>query len=342
MKILVDAFGGDNSPEEIIYGTVDALNEKKGFEVVLVGIEDKINEILQTLKYDKERVSILPASEVITCEEEPTVAIRKKPNSSICVAFKELKENDEASAFVSAGSTGAVLVGATLKLGRVKGVNRPALCPCFPTVIKGKNVLLLDSGANADCKPINFCQFAVMGSIFMELMGVKNPTVALLSNGTEDEKGNALNHEVFPMLKKIEGINFVGNCEARDILSGKYDIIVADGFSGNVALKSMEGGITSVITILKEEMMATFGSKIGALFLKKSGAFDRLRNRIDYNTKGGALFIGVNKPVIKIHGSSNRSTVKHGIFQAVEYVSLGFVEKIKEKIGNTDLSLGIE
>lgn len=342
MKILVDAFGGDNSPEEIIYGAIDAINEQKGFDVVLVGVEDKIKTILNGLKFDQNRVSVLPASEVITCEEEPTVAIRKKPDSSICVAFKELKENSEASAFVSAGSTGAVLVGATLKLGRIKGVNRPALCPYFQTAVKGKNVLLLDSGANADCKPINLGQFALMGSIFAETLGVKNPKVALLSNGTEDEKGNALNHEVFPILKKMKDVNFVGNCEARDILSGKYDVVVTDGFNGNIALKSMEGAILMVMDALKEEMKASFISKIGALLLKKSGVFTRIKSRIDYRTNGGALFLGVNKPVIKIHGSSDRFSVKYGIFQAVNYVKIGFVEQIKQKIDNVDLSLGTE
>ena len=167
MKILIDAFGGDNSPEQIIEGAIDAVNEKEGFTAVLVGKEDIINEQLKDKQFDKSRVEILPASEVITCEEEPTVAIRRKPDSSICVAFKELKENPEAAAFVSAGSTGAVLVGATLKLGRIKGVNRPALCPLLPT-LTDKQVFLCDSGANADCKPINLIQFALMASAYAE------------------------------------------------------------------------------------------------------------------------------------------------------------------------------
>jgi fatty acid/phospholipid biosynthesis enzyme len=175
MKILVDAFGGDNSPVDIIKGAIDAVNEKDGFIVVLVGIEEVIKEELKKYKFDASRVEILPASEVITCEEEPTVAIRKKPDSSLCVAFKALKEDDEMKAFVSAGSTGAVLVGATLKLGRIKGVNRPALCPVLPTMDGDKKVLLMDCGANADCKPINLVQFALMGTAYAEANGVENP-----------------------------------------------------------------------------------------------------------------------------------------------------------------------
>ncbi len=331
MKILIDAFGGDNAPIEVIAGTVLAVNEKKGFTAELVGDEQKINDLLKGYKYDKERITVLHAPDVITCEEEPTVAIRKKPDSSICVAFKELKENEDAKAFVSAGSTGAVLVGATLKLGRIQGVNRPALCPLMPTVIDGKKVLLLDCGANADCKSINLCQFALMGVAYAESMGVKNPKVALLSNGTEDEKGNALNHEVFPMLKKMN-INFVGNMEARDILSGEYDVIVSDGFSGNIGLKSLEGAIKNVLKLMKQGIYSSLRGKIGGLFLKKT--MKNLAKRLDYSKMGGALFIGVNKPVIKPHGSSDRDAFKAAVLQAVEYSGFNISDRIKEKLND--------
>ena len=330
MKILIDAFGGDNSPKEVIVGTVEAVNEREGFTAVLVGKKEEIENVLKDCKYDSDRIEILEASDVITCEEEPTVAIRRKPDSSISVAFKELKENDEARAFVSAGSTGAVLVGATLKLGRISGVNRPALCPMMPTLKGDKKVFLLDSGANADCKPINLLQFALMGSAYAEATGVKEPKVALLSNGTEDEKGNALNHEVFPILKQLKGINFVGNVEARDILSGEYDVVVADGFSGNVALKSLEGGIKSVLKAFKEEIYASISGKIGGLFLKKT--IKRLVKRLDYSKMGGALFIGVNKTVIKAHGSSEREAFKSAVLQAVDYADFNIEDKIKEKL----------
>ena len=336
-KILIDAFGGDNAPEEIIKGSLQALTEKQGFTAVLIGDEDKINAILSGYDYDKSRVEIIDAKEVITCEEEPTVAIRLKPNSSICVAFKELKENEQAKAFVSAGSTGAVLVGATLKLGRIRGINRPALCPVLPTKIDGKNVFLMDSGANADCKPINLCQFALMGTAYAETMGVENPKVALLSNGTEDEKGNALNHEVFPILKQMKGINFVGNIEARDILSGEYDVVVADGFSGNVALKATEGAVNLLFGEIKGCIKGFWG-KLAGLMLK--GKLKKLKNKLDYTKKGGALFIGVEKPVIKAHGSSKALAFKNAVLQAVDFAEKSVPEKIKEKLANVDLSIG--
>ena len=330
MKILVDAFGGDHSPSEVIIGSIEALNSKKGFNIEFVGEENAIKEQLQSLKFEKERVSILNATEVITCEEEPTVAIRKKPESSINVAFKELKLNEEAKAFVSAGSTGAVLVGATLKLGRIKGVNRPALCPLLPTIKENKNVILLDAGANADCKSINLTQFAIMGSAVAKSLGVENPKVALLSNGTEDKKGNELNHEAFPLLKEMKEINFCGNCEARDILTGEYDVIVADGFSGNVALKSMEGAVKMVLKNLKEAIYSSLSGKIGGLILKKK--FAKLKDKLDYNKKGGALFVGVEKLVIKAHGSSKRDAFKNAVLQAVTFVEKDMVGKIRTQL----------
>lgn len=341
MKILIDAFGGDNAPEEIIIGALDSLKEKDGFGVELVGDEEKINKVLSGIEYDKERVSVLDAKEVITCEEEPTLAIRRKPDSSISVAFKKLKEDEDCKAFVSAGSTGAVLVGATLKLGRIKGVNRPALCPIIPTAKGEKKVLLLDSGANADCKAINLCQFAIMGSVFSKIcLKIDNPKVALLSNGTEDEKGNMLNHEVFPILKNMKGINFVGNCEARDILSGKYDVIVADGFSGNVAIKSIEGAVTVTFDIMKEYIYQSKKAKFGALFLK--GVFKKMKKKMDYNNAGGAIFVGVDKIVVKSHGSSNRQAFKNAVLQAVNYAETDVISKLKEEISSVDLDVKVE
>ncbi len=328
-KIIIDAFGGDNSPVEIIAGAIDALKEKDDFIAVLCGDEAKINEQLKNYSFDKERVEILHAYDVITCDEEPTVAIRRKPESSICVGFKALKENDDMKAFVSAGSTGAVLVGATLKLGRIAGVNRPALCPILPTIKGDKQVLLLDSGANPDCKPINLCQFALMGSAYAEALGIVKPKVALLSNGTEDEKGNALNHEVFDTLKNMKGINFVGNVEGRDILFGEYDVIVTDGFSGNIALKSLEGAVASVIGALKTEIYSSLKNKIGGMLLK--GAFRNLKDKLDYNGKGGALFLGVNKAVIKAHGSSKRVAIKNAVLQADSYADFDLSHRICEK-----------
>lgn len=325
MKILIDAFGGDNSPQDVIAGTVAAVKARKGFTAVLVGNKEVLDVHISRYGYPQDRIEILDAKQVITCDEEPTVGVRTKPDSTVCKAFKELKENDDAKAFVSAGSTGAVLVGATLKLGRIKGVARPALCPVIPT-LHGKNVFLMDSGANADCKAINLCQFAVMGTVYAKAMGVENPKVALLSNGTEDEKGNALCHEVFPMLKEMKGINFIGNTEARDILSGEADVVIADGFSGNIALKSMEGAVRAVLYGLKDAVKGSFSGKIGGLFLKKR--LKKLKNKLDYSKKGGALFIGVGKPVIKAHGSAGKETFKNAVLQAVDYAEFDLADKI--------------
>ena len=338
MKILVDAFGGDNAPSEIIKGAVQAVNERDGFEVVLIGQEEVINARLAENEYDKDRILILDARDVITCDEEPTVAIRTKPNSSLCVAFKALKEDPEATALVSAGSTGAVLVGATLKVGRLKGVNRPALCPILPTA-KGGQVLLLDSGANADCKPINLLDFALIGTEYAKCaLKIEKPRVALLSNGTEDKKGNALTHEVFPMLKEADGINFVGNIEGRDILSGDVDVVVTDGFSGNVALKSLEGAINLLLKMLKEEIYSSFVSKLGGMLLK--GSFKNLKEKIDYNKRGGAVFLGVNKLIIKSHGSSKAETIKASVLQAVDIANSGVMQELEQafaqRIGGTN------
>lgn len=287
MKIILDAFGGDYAPAEVIAGGLDALAKRRDLSLIFAGKEAEIEAVLKGRSYDAGRVEILNAPEVISCEEEPTAAIKRKPDSSLCVGFRRLKEDEAVKGFVSAGSTGAFLVGATLKLGRIKGISRPALCPVLPTEKDGKQVLLLDAGANADCKPINLLQFALMGAAYAEAQGVVAPKVALLSNGTEDTKGNALNREVFPLLKDA-GINFVGNMEARDILSGEIDVVVTDGFAGNVALKSLEGGIASLMAVMKQEIMSTLKGKIGGLLLKD--AFRAIKNKMDYNKQGGAVF----------------------------------------------------
>ncbi|MBO5714064.1 MAG: phosphate acyltransferase PlsX [Clostridia bacterium] len=338
-RILVDAFGGDHAPQEAIAGAIEALNQRKDFTIVLVGKQPEIEEQLKQYEYDKDRVEILHAEDVITCEEEPVLPVRKKPTSSICVAYKELKENDNAHAFVSAGSTGAVLVGATLKLGRIQGLNRPAFAPVLPTVIEGQNVILTDSGATPDCKPINLCQFALMGSVYAESMGVKNPRVALLSNGTEDEKGNALNHEVFPILKSMKTINFIGNIEARDILTGVCDVVVCDGFSGNIALKGIEGTASALFSQIKNGIKSSFKAKIGALFLKST--FKKIKGQLDYNKKGGALFLGVNKTIIKAHGSSKREAIKNAVLQAVGCCDNNLTQKIKERLDLEVIDFGV-
>ena len=327
-KIVVDCFGGDNSPVANVNGAIQAINADQGFSVILVGDTDKIKECLANLQYDKSRVEIVDAKEVISCDEQPTEAIKKKSESSMVKSFAELKGG--ADALVSIGSTGALLVGSVLKIGRIKGVSRPALAPVLPT-LSGGQVVLLDAGANADCKSVNLLHFALMGSVYAsEVLKIKNPKVALLSNGTEDAKGNELTKEVNAILRNCDQINFIGNVEAREILSGECDVVVTDGFSGNIALKSMEGVAGAVFGKMKEEVNKSFKAKIGALLMKK--ALRAVKNTLDYNKKGGAVFLGVSKIIIKSHGSSKDSAVCAAILQAKSACEGNVVQAIKDKI----------
>ena len=334
MKIIIDAYGGDHSPQEIVTGAINALAEKDGFDIVLVGKEDGINAVLQNLEYDKTRVFIENATEVIGCDESPTEAIRVKKDSSIVRSIKILKEDENAKAFVSAGSTGAVLTASVILSRRIKGVIRPALAPLLPNLAGGQT-MLLDCGANVDCKANWLVQFAIMGSTYMkEVCGVENPKVALLSNGTEDEKGCALSLETFALLKEDKRINFVGNMEAREILSGEYDVVVADGFSGNVALKATEGAVNVILTNLKAEIKASKSAKIGYLFMRK--AFKKLKGKIDYNKRGGAVLLGMEKTVVKAHGSSKAEAFKNAVLQAYNNSALNVTGKIEQALAATD------
>ena len=332
MKVAVDVMGGDYAPDEIIAGCVKALNERPGFGIVMFGDELVIEKKLTEYSVKADRIEIVHTTEVITNDEVPTTAIKTKKDSSLVKAFERVKADEECVGMVSAGSTGAVLTGATLKIGRIKGVSRPALSPLLPTLTGGK-VLLVDCGANVDCKPHMLHQFAVMGNAYMQaLMGVEKPRIALLSNGTEDKKGNELVHEAFALLKEDKSLNFVGNMEARDMLSGNYDVVVADGFYGNVALKSAEGTANMVMKMLKKEMTSSFKNKIAALMLKKS--FKRVKSVMDYNETGGAPFIGVIKPVVKSHGSSKASSVAGSITAVLDMHQSGFVKKLTEALSN--------
>ena len=336
MKIVVDAYGGDNAPGAIVRGAVEAVKAVDKFTLVLSGKASEINGLLDECCPEalRSRIEILDCDDVITNDDVPTVAIRRKTNSSLVVALNKLKEDPEAKALISAGSTGAFLTGATLKIGRIKGISRPALSPVLPTV-KGGLVMLLDCGANADCKPVNLVHFAVMGSNYMKAMyGIENPRVALLSNGTEDHKGKQLTLDTFPMLKDISIINFVGNMEARDVLSGEYDVVVADGFSGNVCLKSIEGAASMVVRLLKKGIMSSKKAKFGALFMK--GVFKDLKQTMDYNSNGGAVFLGVNGVTIKAHGSANETTIKNAVLQAIDAVESEYVERIKTSLEDVD------
>lgn len=330
MKIIVDAFGGDNAPEEIVRGAIAAVNEKEGFDIVLVGRENAVNEILARCEYDGSRVSVVNADEVIDCNEKPVEAIRTKKNSSIVVSANLLKSDEQAKAFVSAGSTGAVLAAAMFLTPNIRGIYRPALAPTLPN-LKGGETMLLDCGANPDAKPRQLAQFALMGSIYMkEVLGVKNPRVALLSNGTEDEKGSALTKETFVLLKEMKTLNFVGNMEAREILSGDYDVVVTDGFSGNVALKSLEGAVNCIFTTLKTEIKASKKASIGALLMK--GAFKKVKAKLDYNKKGGAILLGTQKIIVKAHGSSKAEAFKNAVFQAYNAAAMNVGDKIRDNL----------
>lgn len=314
MKIAVDIFGGDNSPFALIDGCVDAAKLYDDVEFIFTGDERIITDYMSEKGYGSSRISIIDAPETITCGEQPTVAIKRKKNSSLVKAL-ELVASKEADAFVSAGSTGAVLAGATLIVRRIKGVKRPALAPVMPTV-KGP-VLLIDCGANVDCKPNYLQQFAVMGSAYMKkVCGIDAPRVGLINNGAEAEKGNELTKSAYKLLENTD-INFVGNCEARYTMTGDYDVLVCDGFVGNAVLKCTEGVARSVMSIMKQELMASPITKLGAL-ISKSG-FKRVKKRMDYTEYGGAPLLGINGCIIKAHGSSNAKAITSAIGQARSY-----------------------
>ena len=328
VNVAVDAMGGDNAPGEIVKGAVDAVNEDKRIKVFLVGQEPAVSKELEKYTFDQERLEIVPASEVIGTEEPPGMAIRKKKDSSIVKCMKMVKAG-ECDALVSAGSTGALLVGGQVIVGRIKGVERPPLAPIIPN-IKGVS-LLLDCGANVDARPSQLLQFAKMGSIYMEsVIGVKNPKVGLVNIGVEEEKGNALTKEAYPLLKNCPDINFIGNVEARDIPMGVADILVCEAFAGNIVLKMLEGVSSALITKIKAGMMSTLRSKIGALLVKPA-----LKSTLkDFSTEeyGGAPLLGLNGLVVKTHGSSKAVEIKNSILQCIAFKEQNINEKIKEQI----------
>lgn len=329
MKIAVDAFGGDTSPYSQIKGGIDFLNETKDVGLVFTGDKEILERELSKYKYDSSRVFIEHAPEVISNEEAPTTAIRAKKDSSMVKAFDLLKEDAEVAGMISSGSTGAVLTGSVLKVGRINGVLRPALAPLLPTRGGGR-VCLIDCGANVDSRPDFLVQFTLMAVCYMRsVYGIQNPRVGLVSVGVEDHKGNTLTKEVFEQLKKLP-INFKGNMEARDALTGEYDILVADGFVGNVLLKSVEGTAQMVMGELKSAIMASASAKFGALFMKK--AFRKLKKSMDYNAYGGAPFLGINKVVVKAHGAANPEAVSAALRQVKKMIDADLAGGIKEEL----------
>lgn len=324
IKIAVDAMGGDNAPSEIVKGAVEAVSERPDITVCLTGQEDIIKKELEKYTYKKEQIEIVPASEVIETGEPPVNAIRKKKDSSIVVGMNLVKRG-EADGFVSAGSSGAILVGGQVIVGRIKGVERPPLAPLIPTE-RGFS-LLIDCGANVDARPSHLVQFAQMGSIYMEhVMGVKRPRVAIVNIGAEEEKGNALVKETFPLLKECPGINFIGSIEAREIPHGGADVIVCEAFVGNVILKLYEGVGATMISMIKKGMMSSLRSKIGALLIKP--ALKSTLKSFDASQYGGAPLLGLKGLVVKTHGSSKANEVKNSIIQCIAFKEQAISKKI--------------
>lgn len=327
-KVALDAMGGDNAPAQIVKGAVDALKREDGIHVFLVGREEAVRKELAQYQYDESRIEIVNATEVIETAEPPVNAIRKKKDSSIVVGMKMVKEG-QADAFVSAGSSGAILVGGQVIVGRIKGVERPPLAPLMPTE-KGMS-LLVDCGANVDARPSHLVQFAKMGSIYMKhVVGIENPTVGIVNIGAEEEKGNALVKETFPLLKEEKEINFIGSVEAREIPSGQADVIVCEAFAGNIILKLFEGVGNTLIRQIKKGMMGSLRSKLGA-FLVKPALKETLKG-FDVSEHGGAPLLGLNGLVVKTHGSSKAKEISNTLVQCVTFKKQRINEKIRESI----------
>ncbi len=336
-KIAVDALGGDNAPAAIVEGCLEALGEREDLAIQLCGPTERLEKLLEGKEYDKSRLEIVEAPGEITNHDSPAMAVRRKLDSSMVVAMMRLKHG-EAEAAVSAGSTGAWLAGGIFKVGRIRGIDRPALAPTLPTM-KGTPCLLLDSGANMDCKPEYLRQFALMGTAYMRgVLGQTEPKVGLLNVGAEDEKGNELSKEAYALIKEQEGISFFGNIEGRDALTGDVQVVVTDGFAGNVLLKATEGAIGFIFTQLKSAMTADLPSKLAAAVLKPR--LRQLKHKLDYQEYGGAVLLGVDGVMIKAHGSSTAHAFARAILQAASCVDSGLVDSIKRALGSVEQAPG--
>ena len=337
MKIIIDCYGADYSPDELVKGAITSVNLIDDVQIILTGNKEEIQKVIDEVGYTGDRIEIVDAPEVISCNESPTMAIRRKTNSSLVAGLNLLKDNDDIIGMISAGSTGAVLAGGLFVVGRMEGVKRPALAPFLPTLTGGKT-LLIDCGANVDCKPEYLQQFAIMGSIYVKAMlGIENPRVGLISNGVEDHKGNEQIHQTFELLKNTPEINFVGNMEAREMLSGDYDVLVCDGFTGNVALKSTEGTIKCFMEVLKQEINnGGVKAKAGYLLMKKT--FKNIKARLNYTDVGGSPFLGIDKILVKSHGSSKARTIYSCVLQVLEIHKSNYIEKMREGIKKSSIS----
>lgn len=327
MKIILDGMGGDNAPASVVEGAVLALKEMN-HEIVLVGQEELINSELKKYKYDEARITIVDAREIITNDEAPVRAVRSKKDSSIVKGINMVKSG-EGDIFISAGSTGALLSGGLFILGRIQGIDRPALASVYP-IIGGKASLLVDAGANAECKPNNLLEFGIMGNIYMEkVIGRENPRVGLVNIGSEAKKGSTLTKAAYELLEQSD-MNFVGNVEARDVPKGACDVIVTDGFTGNVILKLTEGLAWNILQVIKKKFTEGVKAKLGAALLidKLSG----LKQEFDYSSYGGAPILGVKGPIVKMHGSSSANAVKNTILKGIPYVEGDVVGTIQNSV----------
>ena len=330
VKIVVDCFGGDHSPDANIEGAVSALEKFSDLYLILTGDEEIVKSKLEGKKYDRERLEIVHAPEVIGCAEKPTDAIRLKRESSMMKAVKLLREDDSVSGMVSVGSTGALVAAAMLRIGRIRGIIRPAFCPVLPTM-NGGLVGICDTGANVDITADYLQQYAIMASLYLEsVYSVENPRVALLNIGTEETKGDDLRKTGYGLLKETKGINFVGNMESRDLLSGKYDVVVCDGFAGNVLVKSTEGACLEMLKRLKKDISSSFINKIGALFMYRM--FMKEKEFMNYQNYGGSVLLGTAKTVVKGHGSSKATAVEKCIEQAYRMEIGGLSQRIEDAL----------
>lgn len=328
MKVALDAMGGDNAPFETIKGAVQALEELSGLTLILVGRKEVIEEELSKYTVDRSRIEIFDARETILMTDDPIEAVRGKKDSSMNRTL-ELVKSGTADASVSAGNTGALITASQLKLKRIKGVLRPAIATIFPN--KKGNMLVLDAGATADCKPEFLDQYAMMGSKYLEiLMGKKNPTVGLLNIGAEEGKGNEVTREAYNLLRVNKNINFVGNIESTDMWNGDVDVVVTDGFTGNMVLKTSEGVAKFIVSMLKEQIEKSILFKIGAVLLKP--AIKNVMKKMDSSEYGGAMFLGLNGLSIKAHGNSDAIGIKNAIKVAHKFAELGFVNELKQII----------
>lgn len=328
MRIVVDAHGGDNAPLEIIKGCCMAVEELKDISILLVGRKNELQQIMTDNGLPANKFEIVDAPDILTMEDEPTSILKEKQYSSMAVAFRLLKE-DKADAFVSAGNSGAILVGATLLVKRIRGIKRAALGAVIPS--DSGPYIMLDCGANAECKPEYLDQFATMGSLYMKhCHSMKNPRVALLNNGTEECKGPELQQQAHQLLKKNENINFIGNIEGRDVPLGGCDVLVADGFSGNVTLKVSEGWGKMMSISLKEMLTKNLKTKLAALLLMSQ--VNAFRKKMDYKEYGGAPLLGVTKPVIKAHGASDAKAFKNAIRQACTFAKSNMIQEIEKSL----------